>query len=52
MKIGDLVRLKGIGHIGVLVAIEGGMFGIMWDFLDGQIGWNHSWLIEVVDESR
>jgi len=52
MKIGDLVRLKGIGHVGVIVDIVGGELGIMWDFLDGRVGWNHSWLIEVINESR
>ncbi len=60
MKIGDLVKFKGEDEndpgtaIGLLVEIRhsmGGTHGIVWDFLDGQIGWQRKHEIEVISES-
>ena len=61
MKVGDLVKFKGENEHcrgaskGLLVEIRegiGGTYGIMWDFLDGRIGWQREFEIEVINESR
>ena len=61
MKVGDLVKFKGEDEnemgaaIGLLVEVRGsisGTHGIMWDFLEGRIGWQREWEIEVINEVR
>ena len=61
MKVGDLVKFKGEDENdpsaakGLLVEIRStvaGTHGVMWDFLSGQIGWQHKHQIEVISESR
>ena len=61
MKVGDLVKFKGENENdegaakGLLVEIRdtvGVDYGIMWDFLGGQIGWQRGHEIEVINESR
>ncbi len=59
MKVGDLVRFRQQPDpaIGLIVEIrQGGPgyhgIGIMWDFLNGQIGWQARKDIEVISESR
>ena len=61
MKVGDLVKFKGENEHcrgaakGLLVEIResvGGVYGVMWDFLDGRTGWQREFEIEVIDESR
>lgn len=32
--------------------VPAGEYGVMWDFLEGQIGWQREWEIEVIDEER
>ena len=61
MKVGDLVKFKGEDENdegaakGLLVEMGPsvcGMYGVMWDFLNGQIGWQNENDIEVISESR
>mgnify|MGYP001449486018 CR=1 FL=1 len=61
MKVGDLVKFKGANENdkgaarGLLVEIRGtvgGSYGVMWNFLGGQIGWQRKHEIEVISESR
>ena len=61
MKVGDLVKFKGENvndegaAKGLLVEIRGNVvasYGVMWDFLGGQIGWQRMHEIEVISESR
>mgnify|MGYP003661291027 CR=1 FL=1 len=61
MKVGDLVKFKGENEYcresakGLIVEIRdtvAGTYGIMWDFLDGQVGWQKGFEIEVINESR
>ena len=57
MKVGDVIKFKRRTHhkgaFGTIVIDEkesnGRGWGIMWNFLDGRIGWNHSWMLEVID---
>ena len=60
MKVGDMVkfRCEDVDDLsyakGLLVMIRctiGGTHGVMWDFLDGQIGWQREHEIEeIIDE--
>jgi hypothetical protein len=61
MKVGDLVKFKGEDENdvnsakGLLVEMRvtiGGTHGVMWNFLNGQIGWQREHEIEVINESR
>ena len=61
MKVGDLVKFKGENENdfaaarGLLVEIRGtigGSYGVMWDFLGGQIGWQREHEIEVIQCSK
>ena len=61
MKVGDLVKFKGCDESdpatakGILVEIRttvGGYYGVMWDFLGGQIGGQREYELEVINESR
>ena len=59
MKVGDLVRFRQQPDpaIGLIVEIRPGRagyhgIGIMWDFLNGQIGWQARKDIEVISEGR
>ena len=61
MKVGDLVKFRGedeneeAAAKGLLVEIRPSVcviYGVMWDFLNGQIGWQNENDIEVISESR
>jgi hypothetical protein len=62
VKAGDLVKFKKSKRhnfdsaCGLLIEIRpagpAGEYGVMWDFLEGQIGWQREWEIEVIDEER
>ena len=61
LKVGDLVKFKGEDENdincskGLLVEMRttiSGTHGVMWDFLNGQIGWQRKHEIEVINEGR
>ena len=62
MQVGDLVKFKGENEHcrgaakGLLVEIRDTLgvtsHGVMWDFLNGRIGYQREFEIEVINESR
>lgn len=61
MKVGDLVKFKGENEYcrgaakGLLVENRDAIdciYGVIWDFLNGQISWHREWEIEAINESR
>ncbi len=55
MQVGDLVRFRQQPDpaTGVIVDIDKfGRLGILWNFLNGQIGYNHRGDVEVINASR
>jgi len=55
LKVGDLVRFRQQPDpaTGVIVNIDKfGRLGILWSFLNGQIGYNHRGDVEIISASR